>query len=898
MVGESTIGMNLLESKLHIPLSSRKLVSRPRLWATLEQEVVQHRLALISAPAGYGKTTLLAEWARSSALPVAWLSLTREEDEVERFLRYLLAAWETIQPDIVESPFCILIESQMPEINAVLRSFINYANEVQDHIVFVLDDYHLIKDPAVHDALAFIIDHLPAKLHFVIASRGGPPLPLARYRVRNQLLEFRAGDLHFTQEEVESFFNGAMRFNLSQEEVKALHAQTGGWVAGLQLAAISLRGRPHQSRIVTEAIAPISGRQRFIADYLAEDVLDQLQTDVQDFLLKTSLPDRLCGPLCDALTAQKNGQAMLENLERENLFIMPLDDQREWYQYHPLFADFLQSVLNRQYPDKLTELHHRAGAWYLSHELPEEAFRHAIAADDSELVIEIFDRYLGVKLTTGEIKVVSGWIDSLPQKWYSDHPELNLARTGLLTVTGAFEAAIRSIDEIEQSLSIARISNRRARLAQVTAVRCFIACFHNDLEQAESYSNQALVDLPKDDVSFRIGVYGALGDTYRRNRLWEKAKDSYLKGLEFTHAPEVRIQSVHLFGALADLELRQGHLKSAAAYWQKALDFIRDRKNRGRLSLPLIGWVFIRMGEILHEWNQLPDAWDYISRGLKRAELGGDVRSLFAGYVITARLKLAAGEIEAAAEFLEKARPLKEQASFPDWTSQFERTQLELWLEQNRLRAALHWSDEMSSSAALDDRPESVITQLAMARVLVIKGDDRSLERALALLKRLQETAGQQGQNGVLIEALALQAMAGWARGERAGALTSLERSLRLAEPEGYLRLFVDLGLPMARILQEARSRMVMADYVDNLLAAFGSSLALPKLETLPEPLTARERDVLKLLAAGLKNYEIAGRLVISPETVKKHTGNIYRKLGASNRTAAAARARELDLLD
>ncbi|MDQ4077600.1 MAG: hypothetical protein M3220_15305, partial [Chloroflexota bacterium] len=814
---EVSMEPSLLATKLRIPPQPLHVVHRARLMDSLERGIPHYKLVKVSAPAGYGKTTLLAEWARSSRFPIAWLSIGEEDNDLERFLRYLLAALEKVQPGVRESPLGLLLGGMSPDSKAVLAAFINVANDVPDHLVFVLDDYHLIEEQAIHDALTYLLDHLPPVLHLVLAGRGEPPLPLARYRAHQEMLEFGARDLRFLREETKDFLNERMGLDLAPEEVEALQAQVEGWVAGLQLAALTLRQRlPEVDRSV------ISGHHRFIADYLREDVLAPLPTDVRQFLLRSSILDRLCGPLCDVVTGKEGAQEMLELLEREKLFLVPLDDSRKWFRYHRLFADFLREERKRRHSDEMVaEGHRRAARWYLAHDLPEQAFHHAVEGEDVDLVLRIFERYIQAKLTGGEFKVVKQWLDSLPHAWQADYPMIGLVRTGFLLFTGQLDACVRCIEDVEERLVAAETDETRPQLARVHAVRCSIACFQDDLARAERFAGQASQDLAEEDHLFRAIIYGSLGDTYRRHGHWGEAKECYLELLDFIDDPAFRVQSVHVFGALADLDLRQGRLQDAASYWRKALAAIQERETWGRLPLPLTGWVYIRMGEILYEWNQLAEAREHLSRGLDRAELGGDVRAMISGYLIAGRLELTEGDVEAAAEYLERARPLVESAHFFHWISRFERFQLEVWLAQDRLRAAVHWADEMLQGAALEERPESEVAQLTMARVLIVKGDGPSLERALALLGSLLRAAEAEGRTGISIEALALQAMAHWRRGDRIAAMTSLEGALRLAEPEGYVRRFVDMGLPMARLLQEAGSRDVMPDYVETLLVAF-----------------------------------------------------------------------------
>ncbi len=880
---------SLLATKPRIPPQTRHLVHRARLIEALERDIPTAKLVLVSAPAGYGKSALLAQWARASRFPVAWLSLSADDNDPERFFRYILAAWEPIQPGAGESRFGLLLGALSPQADAVVSAFVNLAAELPDHAVLVLDDYHLIAEPAIHRALAFLLDHLPPNLHIVMIGRADPPLPLARYRARQELLELRAEDLRFGLDETTDFLNDLMDLDLAEDEIVPLHDELEGWIAGLQLASLTLRRtREAGDRLV------ISGRHRFISDYLHEDVLAHLPDRIRRFLLQTCLLDRLCAGLCAAVTGEDDCQATLELLERENLFLRPLDDRREWFRYQRLFADVVQEDLSRHYPDQIPDLHRHAAAWYLAHELPEPAFQHALAGNDVPLVTQVLERYVTVKLFGGEARIVKEWLDAIPAEWYASHPELGPYRAAYLLLTGQFDACARYLDELERSGLAANAGGPGPR-ARVTAMRCFMACFDNDLPRAEAYADQALRDLPATDVAYRADIYHALGDTYRGNGRWREAGEHYRKVLEAGRDLAFPIRSAHVLGALADLELRQGHLRNAAGYWQQALAVTEDRETWGHLPLPVIGWVHLRTAELLYEHNDLAGTRDHLSRGLDRAELGGDVRTLSAGYVIAARLHLTDGDIEAASGSLERARPLVEQAPFPDWTSRFERCRLELWLAQDRLRTAVAWAD--AALEALQGRLDSESVQLAIARVLIVSGDAGSRSRAQTLLDRLLHAAGATGRIGIQIEALALQAMIRWRAGDRTGAMLSLEHSLRLAEPEGYVRLFADLGLPMTRLLQEARSRQVLPEYVGTLLAACAPA-SVTSEEALPEPLTSREHEVLRLIAAGLTNREIAATLSVSPETVKKHTANIYAKLGVSNRTAAAAKGRSLDALD
>jgi LuxR family maltose regulon positive regulatory protein len=879
----------LLATQVRIPPTTRRLVCRSGLVDTIQAAIPAYKLILLSAPAGYGKTTLLSEWARERQYDVAWISIGEESNDPERFFRCLYSAWEIIQPRIEESALALVLGSLSPSIESAQAAFIDVASTLTDHTVFVLDDTHLIADESVLRALSVLIDRAPPMLHFMLAGRGEPALPLARYRARGELLELRAADLRFSAEQTDTLLKSLTGLDLGADKIAELQAQLEGWVAGLQLVALGLqRGLTGTEQLV------VTGKHRFVADYLTDEILTRLPENDQQFLLQTSILDRVSGQLCDAVTGKGDGQQTLERLEREDLFLEPLDDRREWFRFHPLFASVLQEELKRRQPEGVDVLHYRAALWYLENVLPESAFHHAVRSGDIELVSRIADRFVMVKLYRGEFSVVQGWLQRLPQEWYAVQPMFGLARVGLLMYTGQVAESVRCLDEVEQ-LALSANPPMDHALARVTAVRCFIACVQNDLPLAERLADEALRLLPADDLDFRVGVVGALGDTYRRNGHWEKARTHYLKTFEFTRAPVMRSHWANVFGALADLDLRQGHLRSAADHWRRGIAAVEDPGNWGLYSLPETGWLYVRMSELLYEWDQLDDAQRLLERGLERAELGGDAKSQIAGYLTAAQINLAEGNVDLAAEYVDRVGPLVDEAPFPDLTGRFQRCRLEVWLAQGKLRAAVDWSDLTRRDSQRSSEPDGETTQLALARILIVRGDAPSRADVLALLGNLVRESENAGRTGVQIEALALKSLAEAAVGDRAGAMTSLERALRLAEPEGYLRLFADLGLPMVRLLQEARSRTVMPAYVSTLLQAAGGSLSSDRI--LPEPLSMREQQVLTLMAAGLTNREIADDLAISPQTVKKHADNIYGKLGVRGRTEAAARARALDLL-
>lgn len=880
-----------LATRVRIPPIPRRTISRPHLTTRLEHGVPEHRLTILSAPSGYGKTTLLVQWSTMSQFDVAWASLTEDEDDVLPFLRLLVAAWEVVSPDLHESDPALMLAAKNPDLAAAEETFIVRASQNTEHLIFVLDNFHTLQDDAVLDLLSRLLQHLPDHVHFVLAGRGEPALPIARFRASDQILEIQTDELRFSTEEHQAFWK--TRHELDGETMARLYEESEGWPAGLQLAAFTM-----EQGVTSAGGLSVTGSNRYVADYLREDVLAHVTAEERAFLLQTSLLDNLCATLCNAVTGRHDSQQMLEALERSGLFLMPLDAKRKWYRYQTVFAEFARKELRTRQPDRLAELHRRATGWFIEHQLPEDAFRHAISTGEADLVEDVMGAFFPRKVLSGEIKTLQRWLKRVPKDWFVPHTMTGLARAATLLYTGQFDACQRLLEKIQSNLLEAGQGAKTEELARLKAFQCFIACENNDLELARTLADEALGTLPSEDHSFRLSIYGALGDTYRRHGLWEEAEQCYKQVLLFREAPDFRIQAAHVYGALADLDLRKGRLRDSFDNWQRALRSIQVGDNWGSYSSPLLGWIDIRLAELYSEWFELERAWEHVSRGLERAEMGGDIRSLIAGHLVAGQVKLSEGDIDGASHYLEKVRTYTETSQFGYWKSRYERFQLELWLVQGRLRAAVEWCDAGVEEPDATSQ-EIEVARLATARVMIVKGNEADISQAIDLLNQILKKAEEQGREPLVIEALALRSLARYVTNQLTMALQDIEAALRLAEPEGYVRLFVSLGATMARLLQEADVRQVMPDYVDRLLGVYGSEhgpVALHEVE-LYDPLTEREQEVLRLLASGLTNPEIADLLVISTETVKKHASHIYGKLGVTNRTEAATRARELNLL-
>ncbi|PKH40885.1 LuxR family transcriptional regulator, maltose regulon positive regulatory protein [Nocardioides alpinus] len=911
------MSLPLIETKLFLPTPRPGRVPRPRLRERLDRGL-EARLMLVSAPAGFGKTTLLVDWMASADASVAasprgaWLALDSRDNDPGRFWTYVVAAVRTAVPGVGEGALGLLEDPQSP-VEGALTSLVNELAATDVDLVLLLDDYHVIEAPTVHAGMAFLLAHLPPRVHLVLATRSDPPLPLALLRARGDLVEVRAADLRFTTQEAASYLNEVMGLDLAPADVRALEGRTEGWIAALQLAALSMTGRDD----VSGFIAGFTGDDRYVVDYLVEEVLQRLPDDLQDFLLRTSVLDRMNGALCNALTGRTDGRGSLEALERDNLFVVPLDDRRHWYRYHHLFADVLRGRLLDAQPDLVQELHAMAATWHEQEGDIVESIRHSLLGADFVGAAELVESLLPSFRRDRREAIMRGWIEALPSEVLQARPVLGNALAGARMSTGEFDGVDELLDATEDWLASGAQrpgpSTRGAgvdddeyrRLPGDLAVhRAGIALVRGDVERTLEHARRALDHVGEGGDHLTRGAAFAL----RGLAAWSggdlaTAHASYAACLvEFEridHVSDVLACSI----TLADIEVVQGRLRSAAQTYRSALA-LADRHHtpvlRGRADM------HVGLAARHREADDLDAARLELARSRDLGEQAGLLQDAYRWRLVMAGIREAEGDVEAAIDLLDESERLYV-GDFSPPVRPVPAVRARAWARHGHVDAALAWVDRVGLS--LDD-PLTYLREfehVTLARVLAAdharRGGTADLSDVVALLDRMLIAATDGGRQGSVVEIQVTRALVLQQQGDGEAAVTALEAALRVAEPEGYVRTFLDEGPPMATLLAAAERRSPTA-YVRRLRSALDRVPTRPAPGRTPsrhdmpvETLSSRERDVLRLLGTELNGPEIARELVVSLNTVRTHTKNLYMKLGVTSRRSAVVRGKELDLL-
>jgi LuxR family transcriptional regulator, maltose regulon positive regulatory protein len=901
-------GDSIIQTKLAVPVPRPALVARPDLLARLDAGL-RGPLTLIAAPAGFGKTTLLSMWrARLSdtATPLAWVTLEDDDNDPLRFWRYLVTALDLLQPGIAAHVSSFVQGFQPPSLRSLLPELLNALGTLAVDAALVLDDYHVIDSPAIHQMLTALLDHLPPRLHLVIASRTDPPLPLARLRARYQLIEIRADDLRFGPDEAALFLNQVMGLSLATAEVTALEARTEGWIAGLQLAALSMQRRTD----LPGFIAALRGSHRSILDYLVDEVIARQSEDVTAFLMHTAVLHRLTASLCNAVTEQTDGQAMLEALERANLFVVPLDDERRWYRYHHLFAEALAHRLEQTQPERVAAVHSRASAWYEGQGMLADAIRHAIAAQDVARTVHLLDQHVQTAIMYGEAATLLRWLQAIPVAQVRANPHLCIAAGWAhfiaLNAGGRLERIEPALQDAERAIAEQPGSSleREQLLAEVHALRATIAIEQGDTARGIALAEAALAHLPASNLFLRSSLSYSLGDSYRAGGNTDAAIQAFMNARALGETSSSLLTTLLASFDLSEVLVEHGQLQRAAAICRAALSLVEQPTGRNDQTVPLVGAARIGLAKILYEWNQLDEARAQLEAGIELTLRPGGLGIARHGILALAFVEQAQGREDHARVLIDEAEQLAHASPRHDALARLSPAKVRLWLAQGNLSAARSWADQSSyNPQQLPLYPEE-LAYGALARVYLTQPTADTLRQAEALVSSALAVAEAHGRIGHVIELLLLQALALSAQGKIEPALVSLSRSLSLAEPEGYVRTFVNAGPPLVPLLHTARAQGMMPTYASRLLDAYAAVpayTAVPAAVThssLVEPLTPREVEVLQLLAAGLSNAEIANRLVITVGTTKRHVLQIYGKLDVHTRVQAIVKARELGLVE
>ena len=908
----------LLATKLHVPRPQPGFVPRPRLVQALGEGLARG-LVVVCAPAGFGKTALLADWAGSGRRPVAWLSLDTADNDPARFWRHVVAALDRACPGIGERAGPLLGTPPPSSFDGLVTALINElaARPDDGEVLLVLDDYHLIDAQPVHAALTFLLEHLPAGLRLVLTSRSDPPLPLARLRARGQLAELRVGELRFTPGEAAALLREAAGPGLPGAAAEALAARTEGWVAGLQLAALSLRGQADPAGFV----AAFGGSHRYILDYLTGEVLEHQPEQMRTFLLETSILERLSGPLCDAVTGQTGSQAMLEEIERAGLFLVPLDEVRGWWRYHHLFADLLRARLRQERPGQVTALHRNAAAWCQEHGLADDAVRHALGAGDAVWAARLIERHTDELLFRGERATVQRWVAALPAGLAGSRPRLLLAQSRMTLLSGQVEGVGGLLDAAERAYadaaelagepyepSAGRAASVLANVPATIALdRTYLAELRGDAEQATAYASRALDEAGEDEWMLASHARGYLSIAeWMRGRLGEAEHLLSTTIAQWRAAGESALVVRGCYH-LGQVQRAQGRLDAAVETYRQAVDIAAMP---GRPAQPGAGTGRMGLAEVAYQRGELDDALRHVTEGIPLAKNYPYTQPLATGLATLAWIRQAQGDPVGASEAMSEAARAAPGPAVTGLLNPVPAQRARLLLAQGDLAAVVRWAEDNGLCAADQPPYTREPEHLVLARVLLAQDRPRA---ALALLNRLHAPAVAQGRTGSVIEIQVLRALALAADGDQAAAVGALAGALTLACSQGYVRVFADEGARMGVLLgrlvaaqraEQAAAHAVPLSCLARVLRAFGQRDAAPGsgrgaavVPGLVEQLTARELEILRLVAAGTPNARIAEQLVVTLDTVKKHITHLLGKLGAANRTEAVARARQVGLI-
>jgi LuxR family maltose regulon positive regulatory protein len=898
----------LLETKLYVPRSRAGLVLRPRLVDAVRRGAGQ-KLTIVVAPAGFGKTTLLAEWVVdtfAAETAAAWVSLDATENEPSLFWSYFLAAVERVFPGVARNAIAELQSAHPPAIESILTTVINAIDALDRDLTVILDDYHVIDAAPIHESMTFLLDRMPSRMHLVIASRSEPPLALPRLRARGDLTELHSAHLRFTLDEASEFLR-LMSLNLSSDDAARLERRTEGWIAGLKLAALSMEGRDD----VHDFVNAFSGNNRYIADYLVEEVLQCQPEHVTRFLLATAILDRLSGPLCDALTGERNGQSVLEDLERKNLFVVALDDARQWYRYHHLFADVLQRQAKLRDPDGVRAGHGRASVWHEAHGSRAAAVRHAFGAEDVIRAARLLERTWPEKDRSYESRKWLEQVSALPDSVVRSRPALSMGYAWALLNSGELEAAQPRLRDVEAWLesNAGTSGDERARSlrSEVAAARVYLTQSLGEIPGTLEHAQRALELSPAgDDAARATGTALVALAHWGRGELdaaHRRFSDALAIMRDCGHAADV-VRGTFVLG---DIRVAQGRLREAARTYEHGLRLAAEETYA---APPETDELYLGLSELHREWNDIERATQLLDVVARSATGAAHVGNRLRWCTAMAEVRTARGDPDGALQLLGEGEGHERRDPVPR-TRPILAMKARIHIARGRLDDAGDWAARAKLSA--DDDPGYLreFEHLTLARLLMARHerarDERSLQDAARLLKRLHAAALTGGRAGSVIEIHVLEALVQATLNNTRAALDLLAQALAMAEPEGFLRVFLDHGSRVRDLLRHATSRGLAGEYTRRVLAAFDApqrardpALAArraPGHSDVVQPLTTRELEILRLIAAGLRNQEIADHLEISAATVKRHIANAYGKLGAGHRTEALNRAKDLELL-